>query len=74
MTETNGKRGGFAADPERAREAGRKGAQVMKEKFGIEHFRRIGKRGGTTVRERYGSEYYSRIGKQGSESRWRKAS
>ena len=46
MAENNGKRGGFAADPERAREAGRKGAQVMKEKFGIEHFRQIGKRGG----------------------------
>lgn len=73
MAENNGKRGGFAADPERAREAGRKGAQVMKERFGIEHFRQIGKRGGAAVRDKYGSEYYSRIGKQGSRSRWGKA-
>ncbi len=61
--------GGFAANPERARDAGRKGGQTVKEKYGEEFYREIGKRGGNTVKAERGSEFYAEIGRKGGTAR-----
>lgn len=66
------KRGGFAANPQRASDAGKKGAQTVKERLGTEHFKRMGKLGGTAVREKFGPDYYREIGKRGGQTRWDK--
>lgn len=62
--------GGFAANPERASLAGKRGAKTVKERLGTEHFQRLGKRGGAAVKQKYGPEYYREIGKRGGRSRW----
>lgn len=50
-------------------EAGRKGGQTTKRRYGEEHFGRIGriggKKGGETTKRRYGLEFYQRIGRLG---------
>jgi general stress protein YciG len=50
-------------------EAGRKGGQTTKSRYGDGHFGRIGKiggkKGGETTKRRYGSEFYQRIGRKG---------
>ena len=50
-------------------EAGRKGGQTTKQRYGDEHFGRIGKiggkKGGETTKQRYGSEFYREIGRIG---------
>ncbi|MFP5297701.1 MAG: hypothetical protein ACLGHL_01780 [Actinomycetota bacterium] len=50
-------------------EAGRKGGQTTKSRYGEEHFGRIGKiggkKGGETTKQRYGSEFYQKIGRMG---------
>jgi general stress protein YciG len=58
------RKGGFAADPERAREAGRKGGESLKARHGSAHFAEIGKKGGDTMKAR-GSEFYAEIGRKG---------
>lgn len=57
--------GGFAANPELAREAGRKGGLTVRDKYGSERYADIGRQGGETVRERYGSDYFREIGSKG---------
>lgn len=59
------KRGGFAADPKRAREAGSRGGATVKERYGPEFYQRIGAKGGQTVRDRHGREHFVEIGKIG---------
>lgn len=49
-------------------EAGRKGGQTTKEKYGPEFYARIGKKGGETVSEERGPEFYAEIGKKGGET------
>jgi uncharacterized protein len=61
--------GGFAANPELAREAGRKGGQTVKRKYGPSFYRQIGKKGGETVKQERGSEFYAEIGRRGGEMR-----
>jgi general stress protein YciG len=50
-------------------EAGRKGGQATRERYGGEHFGKIGKiggkKGGETTKRRYGSDFYQKIGRVG---------
>jgi general stress protein YciG len=57
--------GGFAANPELAREAGRKGGLKVRDLYGTERYADIGRQGGETVREKYGSDYFREIGSKG---------
>ena len=50
------------------REAGRKGGQTVREKYGVEFYSRIGKKGGKAVAERKSPEFYAQIGKKGGEA------
>jgi hypothetical protein len=59
------KRGGFAADRDRARQAGSRGGATVKERYGPEFYQKIGAKGGQTVRERHGREHFVLIGKIG---------
>ena len=67
---TGARRGGFAANPTRASEAGKRGAATVKERLGSEHFKRMGKLGGTAVKQKYGPDYYREIGRRGGRARW----
>jgi general stress protein YciG len=57
--------GGFAANPELAKEAGRKGGLKVREKYGADRYADIGRQGGEAVRDRYGSDYFRQIGRKG---------
>jgi general stress protein YciG len=46
-------RGGFASNPELAREAGRKGGEAVSKKYGPQFYREIGRRGGLKRAARY---------------------
>jgi general stress protein YciG len=50
-------------------DAGRKGGETTKERYGEDFFGRIGRmggrKGGETTKERYGVEFYQRIGRKG---------
>jgi len=61
--------GGFAANPELAKEAGRKGGEAVKRKYGPQFYREIGKKGGETVKQERGSKFYAEIGRRGGEMR-----
>jgi general stress protein YciG len=61
--------GGFAANPTLAKEAGRKGGEAVKRKYGPNFYREIGKKGGERVRQERGSEFYAEIGRRGGEMR-----
>ena len=58
-----------ANDREGLSEAGRRGGEVVKERYGAEFYSEIGKRGGETVKQERGAEYYSAIGRKGGEAR-----
>ena len=58
-----------ANDREGLSEAGRRGGEVVKERYGAEFYSEIGKRGGETVKQERGAEYYSTIGRKGGEAR-----
>ena len=67
------KEGGFAANPELAREAGRKGGETVKSKYGPSFYQSIGKKGGETVKRERGTEFYAEIGRRGGEMRGQRA-
>jgi general stress protein YciG len=50
-------------------EAGRKGGQTTKTRYGEDFFGKIGrmggKKGGETTKKRYGIEFYQKIGRKG---------
>ncbi|MNY48522.1 Glucose starvation-inducible protein B [compost metagenome] len=49
------------------REAGQKGGETVKEKYGPEFYSEIGQKGGEAVKEKYGPEHYSEIGHKGGQ-------
>jgi general stress protein YciG len=57
-----------AQDREGLSVAGRRGGEVVKERYGSDFYREIGEKGGGAVKERYGTEFYSEIGKRGGET------
>jgi len=61
--------GGFAAKPALAREAGRKGGETVKNRYGQTFYQSIGKKGGETVKRERGPEFYAEIGRKGGEMR-----
>ncbi|MHB9035017.1 MAG: KGG domain-containing protein [Armatimonadota bacterium] len=63
---------GFAANPELAKEAGSKGGETVKKKYGIQHYREIGKLGGAKVKQERGSGFFREIGRLGKKTRWHK--
>lgn len=65
--------GGFGADSELARRAGKKGIEVARRRYGDRLFSERGRRGGQVTRDRYGSEHFSELGRRGAEARRRKA-
>jgi len=54
-------KGGFAADPTLAREAGKKGGDTIKKKYGMEFYRKIGVKGGNKVKTERGSSFYAEM-------------
>jgi len=65
--------GGFAANPDLAREAGRKGGETVKSRYGPSFYQSIGKKGGETVKRERGAEFYAEIGRKGGEMRGQRA-
>jgi len=63
------KEGGFAANPDLAREAGRKGGEIVKQRYGPSFYQEIGRKGGETVKHSRGTEFYAEIGRKGGEMR-----
>ena len=63
------KEGGFAANPRLAKEAGRRGGEAVKSKYGASFYRRIGRKGGERVKLERGSVFYAEIGRRGGEMR-----
>ena len=55
--------------PERmtVREAGKKGGDVVKSKYGAEFYVEIGRKGGESTKRRYGSQFYEAIGHKGGQ-------
>lgn len=46
-------------------EAGRKGGQTVKQRYGSEFYERIGRKGGEATKSSHGHEFYENIGKLG---------
>ena len=57
-----------AHDREGLSVAGRRGGEVVKERYGHDFYREIGEKGGGVVKSRYGTDFYSEIGKRGGET------
>jgi uncharacterized protein len=47
------------------REAGHKGGEVVKQKYGSEFYKTIGRKGGEATRKAHGHAFYEAIGKMG---------
>jgi uncharacterized protein len=52
-----------------ARDAGQKGGDAVKKKYGPEFYKRIGRKGGEATKAVYGREFYESIGKKGGEQK-----
>jgi uncharacterized protein len=61
--------GGFASKPSLAREAGKKGGETVKIRYGHDFYQSIGKKGGETVKRERGPDFYAEIGRKGGEMR-----
>ena len=46
-------------------EAGRKGGQTVKARYGSDFYGQIGRKGGSTTKKKYGADHYSAIGRRG---------
>lgn len=60
---------GFADNPTLAKEAGRKGGEAVKKKYGAKFYRDIGRRGGEKIKATRGSAFYAEIGRRGGENK-----
>jgi general stress protein YciG len=49
------------------REAGKKGGDVVKSKYGPQFYAEIGRKGGESTKRRHGSEFYEEIGHKGGQ-------
>jgi general stress protein YciG len=47
------------------REAGQKGGETVKRKYGPEFYETIGRKGGEATKKAHGHEFYEKIGKKG---------
>ena len=61
--------GGFASNPELAKEAGKKGGDEVLRKYGRDFLVQNGKKGGDKVKRERGREYYVKIGRRGGQER-----
>lgn len=59
--EQNGKVGGEMS----VREAGKKGGDTVRERYGSGFYEQIGRKGGQVTRERHGAQFYEQIGQKG---------
>jgi len=57
----NGKPGGEMS----VREAGKKGGDTVRERYGSGFYEQIGRKGGQVTRERHGARFYEEIGQKG---------
>ena len=55
---------------ERHSKAGKRGAQVMRERLGEDVFRRLGLKGGAATKAKAGPNYYRDLGRAGAAKRW----
>jgi uncharacterized protein len=49
-------------------EAGRRGGEIVKEKYGKDFYTEIGHKGGEATRTKYGPEFYGEIGRKGGQT------
>jgi general stress protein YciG len=56
------------------REAGRRGGERVKAKYGSEFYEEIGRKGGEATKSKYGPSFYEVIGQKGGQRPKRKAS
>jgi general stress protein YciG len=47
------------------REAGKKGGDTVRDRYGSQFYEEIGRKGGQATRERHGAEFYEAIGQKG---------
>jgi len=47
------------------REAGKKGGDTVRDRYGSGFYEKIGRKGGQVTRERHGAEFYEAIGQKG---------
>lgn len=50
-------------------EAGRRGGEATKERYGLDHYKTMGSKGGEMTKAKYGPEHYSEIGRKGGAKR-----
>ncbi|HKU66822.1 MAG TPA: hypothetical protein VJP85_03505 [Candidatus Baltobacteraceae bacterium] len=56
------------------REAGKRGGERVKAKYGTEFYEAIGRKGGEATKEKYGPSFYEVIGQKGGQKLKRKTS
>jgi len=49
------------------REAGKKGGDTVRDRYGSSFYEEIGRKGGQATRERHGAEFYEAIGQKGGQ-------
>jgi general stress protein YciG len=57
--------GGAAAVEASVVEAGRKGGETVRDRYGSDFYGQIGRKGGSTTKRKYGAEHYAAIGRRG---------
>ncbi|GAC1354710.1 MAG: hypothetical protein NVSMB31_15000 [Vulcanimicrobiaceae bacterium] len=55
------------------KEAGKRGGDRVKAKYGSEFYEAIGRKGGEATKEKYGPSFYEEIGQKGGQKLKRKA-